>query len=89
MGRTSNAAQRRTEIIWALCDCLAEQGHEKVTIKAIAARADLPYGALHYYFTSKEAIISALAQAMASRYSQALARAGRKSPSPSISWWTS
>jgi AcrR family transcriptional regulator len=72
MGRKSNAEQRRTEIIWALYDCLAEQGHEKVTIKVIAARAGLPYGVLHYYFKSKEDIISALAQAMVERYSQAL-----------------
>ena len=84
MGRKSNADQRRTEIIWALYDCLAEQGHEKVTIKVIAARAGLPYGVIHYYFKSKEDIISALAQAMVDRYSQALddrldaARTGRE-----------
>jgi len=84
MGRKSNADQRRTEIIWALYDCLAEQGHEKVTIKVIAARAGLPYGVIHYYFKSKEDIISALAQAMVDRYNQALddrlaaARTGRE-----------
>jgi len=72
MGRKSNAAQRRTEIIWALYDCLAEQGHEKVTVKAIAARAGLPHGVLHYYFKRKEDIVSALAQALVERYSQAL-----------------
>jgi AcrR family transcriptional regulator len=72
MGRKSNADQRRTEIVWALYDCLAEQGHEKVTIKAIAARAGLPYGVIHYYFKSKDDIISALAQALVDRYSQKL-----------------
>lgn len=72
MGRKSNAAQRRAEIIWALYDCLAEQGHEKVTIKAIAARAGLPHGVIHYYFKRKEDIVSALAQALVERYSQAL-----------------
>jgi len=72
MGRKSNADQRRREIIWALYDCLAEQGHEKVTIKSIAARAGLPYGVIHYYFKDKEEIISELARAVVERYSQGL-----------------
>jgi AcrR family transcriptional regulator len=72
MGRKSNADQRRTEIVRALYDCLAEQGHEKVTIKTIAGRAGLPYGVIHYYFKSKDDIISALAQALVARYSQKL-----------------
>jgi AcrR family transcriptional regulator len=72
MGRKSNADERRLEIVWALYDCLAEQGHEKVTIKAIAARAGLPYGVIHYYFKSKEDIISDLARALVDRYSERL-----------------
>ena len=72
MGRKSNADQRRGEIVWALYQCLAEQGHEKVTIKTIAARAGLPHGVIHYYFKSKEDIISDLAQAVVDRYSRRL-----------------
>lgn len=72
MGRKNNADQRRAEIVWALYDCLADQGHEKVTIKVIAARAGLPYGVIHYYFNSKEDIIADLAQAMVERYSSML-----------------
>ena len=72
MGRKSNADQRRAEIIRALYDCLAEQGHEKVTIKVIAARAGLPYGVIHYYFKRKEDIVSNLAQALVDQYSQML-----------------
>jgi len=68
MGRKSNADQRRRQIVWALYDCLSEQGHEKVTIKAIAARAGLPYGVIHYYFKSKDDIISDLARAVVDRY---------------------
>lgn len=73
MGRKKNTDQRRSEIIWALYDCLADQGHEKVSIKAIAARAGLPYGVIHYHFTAKEEIIVALGQAVADRYRQRLA----------------
>jgi len=72
MGRKSNFEQRRAEIVWALYDCLAEQGHEKVSIKAIAARAGLPHGVIHYYFKSKEGIISDLAQKLVDRYSEKL-----------------
>ena len=68
MGRKKNTDQRRSEIIWALYDCLADQGHEKVSIKAIAARAGLPYGVIHYHFTSKEEIIVSLGQAVSERY---------------------
>ncbi len=38
MGRKSIAHKRREQIIWALFECLAEKGHEKVTIKTIAAK---------------------------------------------------
>jgi AcrR family transcriptional regulator len=72
MGRQSKAAQRREQIIWALYDCLAEKGHEKVTIKSIAARAGLPYGVIHYYFKSKDEIVSCLAQAVVEKYSNLL-----------------
>lgn len=72
MGRKSTAGQRRSEIVWALYDCLAEQGHEKVTIKVIASRAGLPYGVIHYYFNSKDDIISELGQALVDRYTRML-----------------
>ena len=72
MGRKSTAGQRRSEIVWALYDCLTEQGHEKVTIKVIASRAGLPPGAIHYYFKCKEDIVSELGQALVDRYSRML-----------------
>ena len=69
MGRKSIASERREQIIWALYDCLVEKGHEKVTIKEIAAKAGLPSGVIHYYFKSKDDIVSNLAEAMVQRYS--------------------
>lgn len=72
MGRKSNAPQRREQIIWALYDCLAEKGHEKVTIKGIAARAEMPPGVIHYYFKSKDDIVSSLAEVMVDKYSTML-----------------
>jgi len=74
MGRKSNASQRRDQIVWALYDCLVEKGSEKVTIKEIAARAKLPPGVIHYYFTSKDQIVSNLAEAIVDKYSRMLDR---------------
>ncbi len=71
MGRRKMAPQRRAEIVDALFDCLAEEGHEKVTVKAIAAKAGLPHGVIHYYFPSKDAVVSALTESLAARYEAA------------------
>jgi AcrR family transcriptional regulator len=70
MGRKSSAPQRREQIVWALYDCLAERGQEKVTIKDIAAQAGLPSGVIHYYFKSKDDIIAGLAEAIVEKYSR-------------------
>ena len=72
MGRKSNAPQRRDQIVWALYDCLIEKGHEKVSVKEIAARAGLPAGVIHYYFSSKDDIVSNLAEAIVNKYSTML-----------------
>ena len=72
MGRKSNAPQRREQIVWALYDCLVEKGHEKVTIKEIAAGAKLPPGVIHYYFKSKDDIVSSLAEGIVDKYSRLL-----------------
>ncbi len=69
MGRKSKAHRRREEIVWALYDCLAERGQEKITIKEIAVRAGLTPGVIHYYFKSKDDIISSLAAAIMEKYS--------------------
>lgn len=70
MGRKSSAPQRREQIVWALYDCLAERGQEKVTIKDIAAQAGLPSGVIHYYFKCKDDIIAGLAEAIVEKYSR-------------------
>ncbi len=68
MGRKSKANERREQIVWALYECLSEKGHEKVTIKGIAQQAGLPHGVIHYYFKSKDAIVSALVEALQVKY---------------------
>jgi AcrR family transcriptional regulator len=72
MGRKSIASERRDQIIWALYDCLSEKGHEKVTIKVIAGQAKLAPGVIHYYFKSKDEIVSMLAEAIIEKYGDIL-----------------
>lgn len=68
MARKVLAPQRREQIVQALFDCLAEKGHETVTIKDIARKAGLHYGVIHYYFASKDDILSAMAERIVAKY---------------------
>ncbi len=68
MGRKKMGDERREQIIQALYDCLAETGHESVTVKQIAVRAGLTHGAIHYYFANKDEIIEALILSLIDRY---------------------
>lgn len=72
MPRKILAPQRRQQIIEALFDCLAESGHETVTVKDIAQKAKLHYGVIHYYFKSKDDIVSAMADFIISKYESLL-----------------
>lgn len=69
MGRKSNATARRSQIIQALYECLAVTGHESITIKKIAEQAGLAPGVIHYYFKSKDEIISELMSTLQKTYS--------------------
>lgn len=66
MSRKSNTEQRRQEIVFALLSVMAEQGYEKATILAIAKKAELAPGLIHYHFKSKGEILVALVKFLAS-----------------------
>ncbi len=68
MGRKSNAEAKRNEIVQALYECLSEKGHEKVTTKEIALKAGMAPGAIHYYFSSKDEIVTCLMDHLAEKY---------------------
>ncbi|MBC3916423.1 TetR/AcrR family transcriptional regulator [Undibacterium sp. CY18W] len=65
MSRKSNTEQRRKEIVFALLSVMAEQGYEKATILAIAKKAELAPGLIHYHFKSKGEILIALVKVLA------------------------
>ena len=83
MPRKSVAPERREQIIEALFQCLAENGHESVTVKDIAKKAGLHYGVIHYYFKSKDEIVSAMAEATILKYNRLLSEQAQSIPSAS------
>lgn len=68
MGRPSNRAQRRSEILAAFAEVFAEQGYAGSTISAVAARADLSPGLLHHHFGSKQEMLDALFKERVSKF---------------------
>jgi TetR/AcrR family transcriptional repressor of bet genes len=65
MSRKPNSEQRREEIVGALLAVMAEQGYEKATIQAIALKAGLASGLIHYHFKSKSEILIHLVKSLA------------------------
>lgn len=72
MGRRVAPELRRSQIIKALYQCLAKAGHETVTVKDIAAKAGMTHGIIHYYFKTKDDIVSGLAESLAEEYADRL-----------------
>lgn len=62
MGRPSNKAQRRTEIVSALLHLMSKVGYEKASIQSIAKTAGLSAGLVHYHFKNKQEILIELVE---------------------------
>lgn len=60
MGRPSNTAERRLQIVEATLRVMARTGFDGASIQAIAKEADLSPGLLHHHFGSKVQILHAL-----------------------------
>ena len=59
------------QILRAALGILVDQGMEAFTMRKIAAAANIPLGNLSYYFKSKQYLLEALIDAMASGYEEA------------------
>ena len=57
MGRPSNQAQRKRQIVDALLEVMAKTGYQSASISAIAKQAGLAPGLVHYHFKNKQAIL--------------------------------
>lgn len=60
MGRPSNAAERRPQIVQAAVRVIARHGYEGASIQAIAREAGLSAGLLHHHFGNKADILHAV-----------------------------
>ncbi|MGY1808014.1 TetR/AcrR family transcriptional regulator [Blastococcus sp. SYSU D00669] len=56
-GVTSRGAQRKTEIVEAAVRVIATVGLSGLSMRAVAAEAGMPLGALSYYFTGKSDLV--------------------------------
>ncbi len=57
MPRPSNTQLRRRQIVEALLAVMAERGYDGASVQAIARRAGLAPGLVHYHFTNKQEIL--------------------------------
>src|SRR5258708_18305549 len=53
------ATSPRDRILAAVLDCIGSSGFDSVSMRAVAHRAGVPLGSLHYYFPSKEEMVGA------------------------------
>jgi len=67
MGRPSNQAQRRAQIVDATIRVMAGAGFDAASTSAIAGEAGLSTSLLHHHFSNKAAILAAVLEALAQR----------------------
>lgn len=60
--RQSRGRQRMEQLLDAAAEVFGEQGYERTTTNAIAARAGVSPGTLYQFFSNKEAVADALAE---------------------------
>ena len=65
MGRPSNTADRRREIVDGLLDVIVTDGYEGASVARIARAAGLAPGLVHYHFESKQEVLLALVDRLA------------------------
>jgi TetR/AcrR family transcriptional regulator, regulator of cefoperazone and chloramphenicol sensitivity len=61
--------KRRTALLKAAFDVLAEVGFEGLRTRAVADRAGVNIATLHYYFATKQSLIEGLAQFLGAKFS--------------------
>ncbi|MEV0293851.1 TetR family transcriptional regulator [Nocardia sp. NPDC050710] len=59
-GATTKGSRRRTELLDSAEEILLESGHEGLTLRAVAARAQIRLGHLQYYFPNRADLVGAV-----------------------------
>ena len=81
MPRASRTDDPRKAIL-AAARALVRQGHEDVSLRAVAARAGFSPASLYEYFDGKDAILGALAEEASTRLRKSLEQAVGAAPDP-------
>lgn len=76
--RTAPKQARRTQLIEATIDVLAEKGFSSLTISDVAKRAGLSHGIVNFHFTSKDELLRETIMEMEQRYCNLVHRALRQ-----------
>jgi TetR/AcrR family transcriptional regulator, regulator of cefoperazone and chloramphenicol sensitivity len=76
--------KRRTALLQAAFDVIAEAGFEGLRTRAVAMRAGVNIATLHYYFPSKQDLIEGLAQLISAKFVTLHGRAPRPSGLPAL-----
>lgn len=69
--RREGEEARRTALIGAVLDCVAEGGPQAATTRAIARRAGVTQGLIRHYFDTKEALVGAAFEALMTQLTEA------------------
>jgi AcrR family transcriptional regulator len=62
------AGKRRTALLQATFDAIAELGFEGLRTRAVAERAGVNVATLHYYYPTKQALVEGLAQFLGAKF---------------------
>lgn len=87
MGRPSNTEERRSEIVEAMLRVMARQGYAKASVAAVAREANLAPGLLHYHFRTKQEILLALIERLATRVRERFEASRARSPRSRVHAW--
>jgi TetR/AcrR family transcriptional repressor of bet genes len=78
--RTLDRTTRRSQVIEATIDCLAERGFSRTTVTDVARRAGISHGLVLFHFQSKDNLLAEVLDFLADEYQsnwqEALASAG-------------
>lgn len=70
VGRPSNSAERRAQIVDGMLAVMQRSGYEGATIQAIGKAAGLTPGLVHYHFATKHEVLIALIETLTAQLEQ-------------------
>lgn len=85
---TSNKKDKKKSILIAAADIVKEQGVAKLTLEAVAKKADLSKGGLLYHYSSKEALIIGMIQDWTYNYFNSIESLVKNNTESKVSSWT-